>query len=159
MKRASLISVVLTVALAIACTTPTTNTNKSSSGYISPGTANPGLVTIAVVVTQDPAQTLPTVEVTDPSYASKKAQKIRWCVYNNTQTLLSQVSIVFTGGASPCDNNPTLTLNNIDAGNDPAVCTDVCGCIPTAGSFSYLVNVTTASGGHPPSPNPRVILN
>jgi len=154
MKRASLISVLLTVALAIACSSPSTNTNKNG-GVI--GTANPGLVTICVVVTQDPAQSLPTVEVTDPSYAAKQAQKIRWCVYNNTKSQLTRVSIAFNAG-SPCDNNPTLTLTNIDAGNDPAACTDVCGCIATAGSFGYTINVTTISG-NVQNPNPRVILN
>lgn len=150
MKRASLISVALILALAIACSSPANNTNKA-------GVANPGLITIAVVVIQDPAQSLPTVEVTDPSW-SGQAQKIRWCVYNDTKSRLSQVSIVFNGG-SPCENNPTLTLNNIDAGNDPAVCTDVCGCVASPGGFPYTVDVTTASGGHVQNPNPRVILN
>ena len=149
MKRASLISVVLTVALAIACSTPT----------IGPGTANPGLITIAIVVTQDPSSTIPTVEVTTPSFAAKKAQKIRWCVYNDTQTLLTDLTIVFAG-TPPCANSPTLTLSNIDAGNDPASCTLVaCDCSSTAGDFAYVVNVTTATGQHAQDPNPRVILN
>jgi hypothetical protein len=157
MKRASLISVVLTVALAIACSTPTNNINKNT-GYIPPGTANPGLLTIAVVVAQDPLQTDPTVEVTDPSYAAAP-QKIRWCVYNDTQTLVTDLAIVFAG-TPPCDNSPTLTLSNIEAGNDPAACTAVaCDCSSTAANFAYVVNVTTATGQHAQDPNPRVILN
>ena len=158
MKRASLISVVLTVALAIACSTPTNNINKNT-GYIPPGTANPGLVTIAIVVTQDPSSMDPTIEVTTPTFAAKKAQKIRWCVYNDTQTLVTDLAIVFAG-TPPCDNSPTLTLSNIEAGNDPAACTTVaCDCSSTAGNFAYVVNVTTATGQHAQDPNPRVILN
>lgn len=149
MKRASLISVLLTVALAIACSTPT----------IGPGTANPGLITIAIVVAQDPHQTGadPTVEVTYPSYAASP-QKIRWCVYNDTNSKLTKVSIDFPNG-SPCDNNPNLTLYDIDPGNDPAACTEVCGCVSTAKQYPYKVDVTTASGGHGINADPRVILN
>ncbi len=147
MRLASIVSLVLTMALALAC-----------NGSSTPGIASPGLNTVAIVVTQDPAQALPTVEVTDPTFAMQKSQKIRWCVYNNTSQALTRVAISFTG-ASPCDNNPTLLLTNIDAGNDPAACTDTCGCVATAGTFQYSINVTTASGGTPPSPTPRVILN
>jgi hypothetical protein len=147
MKIASLISLVLAVALSLACSGAATN----------PGLANPGLNTVAIVVTQDPAQSMPTVQVTDPTYAGSKSQKIRWCVYNNTAQTVTRLAIVFTG-ASPCDNSPSLVLTNIPAGNDLAVCTDTCGCIATGGTFPYSINVTTGLG-NPPSPNPRVILN
>lgn len=147
MKRASLISVVLTVALAIAC---------STANKVGPGTANPGVITIAIVVVQDPQQTNPTVEVTDPSYAATP-QKIRWCVYNDIKSKLT-LSILFPNG-SPCDNNPNLRLIDIDPGNDPAACTEVCGCVAGPNDLRYTVDVTTASGGHAINANPRVILN
>ena len=115
MKRASLISVVLTVALAIACSTPT-----------GPGTANTGLVTIAVVVVQDPMQTNPIVQVTYPSFATTGAQKIRWCVYNNTKWTVT-VSILVPGGSTLCVTNPPA-LVDIPPGNDPAMCTAICDC-------------------------------
>ena len=147
MKIASLVSLVLTMALAIAC-----GDSKNS------GLANPGLVTVAIVVTQDPAQTLPTVEVTDPTFAQKTAQKIRWCVYNDTAQTLNVVAIRFTSG-TPCDNNPSLRITNVLSGNDQPACSDACGCGPTAAAFQYSIDVTTAAGQNPPSPTPRVILN
>lgn len=150
MKRASLISVVLTVALAIACSTSTNDTNKNNS-YIGPGTANPDLVTIAVVVVQDPLKTDPMIEVTYPSYAVKQ---IQWCVYNDTKAPVS-VSFAFPLG-SPCKINPPALID-IPAGNNPAVCT-ACDCITTAKEYPYQVEVTTA-GGRVINADPRVILN
>jgi hypothetical protein len=148
MKRASLISVLLTVALAIAC---------NSTNSIAPGTADPGMVTIAVVVAQDPLLPDPVVEVTYPAYATTGAQKIRWCVYNDTKWILSQVSIVFTSG-SPCKTVPP-PLTNIPAGNDPAMCTATCECGAGASDYPYTVEVTTTTGGRGINANPRVILN
>jgi hypothetical protein len=147
MKITSLISLVLTLALAVAC----------SSGTPDPGVTTPGLNTVAIVVTQDPTQSVPTVEVTDPTFALQTSQKIRWCVYNNTKQSITRLSIAFSA-ASPCSNNPSLLLTNIPAGNDQPVCTDTCGAVSTAGTFQYSINVTTPAG-NPPSPNPRVILN
>jgi hypothetical protein len=148
MKRASLISVVLTVALAIAC---------STANKVGPDTANPGIVSIAVVVVQDPTQTDPVVEVTYPSFATAGAQKIRWCVYNNTKWTVT-VSILLPVGSTLCVTNPPA-LVDIPPGNNPAMCTDICDCGGTPNTYPYTVDVTTTSGGHGINPNPRVILN
>lgn len=150
MKRALFSLLAGTLAFAFACQPQPTDTNSNANANVSRPTPKEGQIAavskedkaVVIVITGD--ATNPILLVPDPITLKKlKNEKVRWCVYNNLDDAVDNVTITDFTPSDPFDAHPTFETGSIAAGNSG--CTGK-GKAAVTGTFKY--KITVIRSGH-----------
>lgn len=146
MKRVLFASIVAASMFAFACQPQPTNTNSNANANVS--RPAPKEEQIAALTKQDKAVVIvitgdasnPILLVPDPITLKKsKNEKVRWCVYNNLDDAVDNVTITEFTPSDPFDAHPIFETGSIAAGNPG--CTGK-GKAASLGTFKYKITVT-----------------
>lgn len=163
MKRVLFASLLAGSMFAFACQPEPTNTNSNANANVSGPTAKEEPVValtkedkaVVIVITGDAASPI-IVLVPDPITLHKlKNEKVRWCVYNNLDDPIDDVTITGFTPSDPFDVHLPFKTGPIAAGNSN--CT-LKGKAAVLGTFKYTITVIR-SGHAPLVKDPQVVIN
>lgn len=161
MKRVLFASLVAASMCAFACQPQPTNTNSNANANVSRPTPREEQIValtkedkaVVIVITGDSADAI--LLVPDPITLKKtKNEKIRWCVYNNLDDAVDNVTITDFTPSDPFDAHPPFETGSIAAGNSD--CTGK-GKAAVTGTFKYKITVIR-SGHAPLVKDPQVVI-
>ncbi len=162
MKRVLFASLVAASMFAFACQPQPTNTNSNANANVSrPTTRDEQSAALskedkAVVIVITGDSTNPILIVPDPITLKKlKNEKVRWCVYNNLDDAVDNVTITDFTPSDPFDAHAPFETGSIAAGNSG--CTGK-GKAAVLGTFKYTITVFQ-SGHAPLVKDPQVVIN
>lgn len=162
MKRALFSLLAGTLAFSFACQPQPTNTNSNANANVNrpaPREEQTAALSkedkaVVIVITGD--ATNPILLVPDPITLKKsKNEKVRWCVYNNLDDAVDNVTITDFTPSDPFDAHPPFESGSIAAGNSG--CTGK-GKAAVTGSFKYKITVIR-SGHAPLVKDPQVVID
>jgi hypothetical protein len=160
MKRFLLSPVVAALMLIAACQSQATNSNSNANANSATnGTGGMAALSkedkaVAIVITGDASN--PILLVPDPITLKKsKNEKLRWCVYNNLDNGVDNVTITEFTPSDPFESHSPFQTGGIGAGDSR--CTGK-GKAAVMGTFKYKITVNR-SGNAPLIKDPQVVID